>query len=114
MEKDGVITKTVRQYTKPLPAETMEFLNGIAADYAKVKRSVYERYAGIGSVGKLVPVYGILNEMRHCGLREELDLPVVYYELAISEAVLDIRTIWGTLKSKIRELAKEMKVAVVM
>ena len=104
MEKEKVITKTVWQHTEVLPKETMEFLKGIAADYAKVKTSVYERYSGVGSLGKLGSVYDIMTEMRHCGLREQLELPSVYYELAVRDGVSDIKGMWGVLKNKIRTL----------
>lgn len=104
MEKEAVITKTVWQYTEFLPEETMEFLKGIAADYAKVKASTYKRYSGVGSLEKLASVYDIMTEMRHCGLREHLGLPSVYYELAVRDAVSDIKGMWGMLKNKIRTL----------
>ena len=100
------ITKTVWQYSKPLPPSTMEFLRGIAADYAKVKAYVYGRYSGIKYVNRLVPVYDILSEMRYCGMRQELNFPAVYYELAINEAVTDIRMMWATLKNKIRDMVR--------
>ena len=48
-------------------------------------------------------VYNILNEMRYCGLRESLNLPAVYYELAIVDAVADIKRNWGMVKNKIGE-----------
>ena len=41
--------------------------------------------------------------MRHCGLREQLNLPAVYYELAIADAVADIKRSWGMVKNKIGE-----------
>ena len=104
MEKRQIITKTVWQHTETLPEETMEFLRGIATDYAKVKASVYERYSGIRSLGKLASVYDIMTEMRHCGLREQLELPAVYYELAVRDGVSDIKGTWGMLKNKIRTL----------
>lgn len=104
MEKEKAITKTVWQHTEPLPKETMEFLKGIAEDYAKVKASVYERYSGVKSLGKLSSVYDIMTEMRHCGLREQLDLPSVYYELAVRDGVSDIKGTWGMLKNKLRTL----------
>lgn len=97
------ITKTVCQYSEPLPRETIEFLRGIAEDYAKVKNYVYGRYSGIRSMNRLVPVYTVLTEMRHCGLRDRLDLPSAYYELAVAEAVSDIRGMWGMLKNTLRE-----------
>ena len=87
MSTNDTVTKTVWQYSEPLPEETMAFLKGIAADYCKVKNYVYGRYSGIRSLNNLTPVYNILNEMRTCGLREQLNLPVVYYELAIAVAV---------------------------
>lgn len=104
MEKEKIITKTVWQHTESLPKETMEFLKGIARDYAKVKTSVYERYSGIGSLGKLASIYDIMTEMRHCGLREQLELPSVYYELAVRDGVSDIKGTWGMLKNRIRTL----------
>ncbi len=101
MSAGSSVTKTVWQYSEPLPEETMEFLRGIASDYRKVKNCVYERYSGIGSLDRLTPVYGILNEMRYCGLREQLNLPAVYYELAITDAVTDIKAGWGTVRNRI-------------
>lgn len=97
------ITKTVWQYSEPLPEETMEFLRGIAEDYCKVRNYVYGKYSGIRSFSKLTPVYNVLNEMRYCGLREQLNLPAVYYELAIADAVTDIKCSWGIAKNKISE-----------
>ncbi len=104
MSAGDTVTKTVWQYSETLPEETMDFLKKIASDYRKVKNCVYERYSGIKSLGRLTPVYDILTEMRHCGLREQLDLPVVYYELAIADAVTDIKAGWGTVRNKIGTL----------
>ena len=101
------ITKTVWQYTNPLPIDTLEFLRGIAADYAKVKAYVYGRYSSVKHVNRLAPIYDILSEMRYCGMRQELNLPVVYYELAVHEAVTDIRMMWTALKNKIRDLVRK-------
>lgn len=94
------ITKTVVQYSEPIPPETAEFLRGIAGDYAKVKNAVYERYSGVRSVNKLASVYTVQNEMRHCGLRSQLGLPVVYYEIAIAEALADLKSTWAQVKSR--------------
>lgn len=104
MAKGQSITKIVWQHTQILPEETMEFLKGIAADYARVKVSVYERYSGVKSLGKLASIFDIMTEMRHCGLREQLELPSVYYELAVRDGVADIKGTWGMLKNKLRTL----------
>lgn len=101
MSTDNSVTKTVWQYSEPLPDETMAFLKSIAADYCKVKNYVYGRYSGIKYLNRLTPVYNILNEMRGCGLREQLNLPVVYYELAIADAVTNIKSNWGNVKNRI-------------
>lgn len=81
----------------------MAFLRGIAADYAKVKTAVYERFSGIGSVERINHVYDIQNKMRACGLRQQLRLPVAYYELAVIEAVANIKAMWSKVKDRIRE-----------
>lgn len=106
-KQDTTYTKVITQYTHPLPDETLEFLRGISTDYCKVKNVTYERFSGIRHMNSLKPVYNTLNEMRHCGLRKELNLPVVYYELAVADAVTDIRTMWGILKNRIRDRIKE-------
>ncbi|MDE6603979.1 MAG: transposase [Lachnospiraceae bacterium] len=104
MQRESRLTKIAWQYTELLPQEAMDFLRGIAEDYAKVKGSVYERYSGIASLGQLASLYDIMTQMRHCGLREQLGLPSVYYELAVRDAVTDIKGMWGMLKNKIRTL----------
>ena len=78
-------------------------MRGIAEDYAKVKAAVYERYSGIKNMNRLTPVFDIQREMRASGLRAQLNLPVVYYELAVSEAVTNIKTNWSRIKDKIRQ-----------
>ncbi|MDE6056269.1 MAG: transposase [Lachnospiraceae bacterium] len=100
---DSTVTKTIWQYSMPLPEETMVFLRGIAADCCKVKNYVYGKYSGVKNLNNLTPVYNILNEMRHCGLREQLNLPAVYYELAIADAVTNIKCNWGTVKNRVGE-----------
>ena len=104
MPAGSAVTKTLWQYSRELPEDTMEFLKGIASDYCKVKNCVYERYSGIKNLNRLTPVYDILTQMRHCGLREQLNLPAVYYELAIADAVADIKGSWGAVRNKIGSL----------
>ncbi len=104
MPAGSAVTKTLWQYSETLPEDTMEFLKGIASDYGKVKNCVYERYSGVKNLNRLTPVYDILTQMRHCGLREQLNLPVVYYELAIADAVADIKGSWGAVRNKIGSL----------
>ena len=107
MKTEETITKTATLHSGILPEETMEALRGLAQDYGKVKDYVYGRYSGIANVDRLTPVYSILNEMRVCGLRQQLGLPAVYYELAIAEAVGDIKGMWSLLKNRIRGLINE-------
>ena len=101
------ITKTICQHSEELPPETVEFLRGIATDYAKVKTAVYERYAGIKNLNRLTPAYTVQNEMRACGLRQQLNLPVVYYEMAVAEAVTNIKVMWQNIKERVREVIRD-------
>lgn len=98
-------TKTVRQYSQKLPSDTMEFLRWLAVTYAKVKKTTYERYSGIGSLGKLTPGYTVLNEMRTSNMRQELGMPSVYYELAILDALKAIKSRWGILRDTLKRQA---------
>lgn len=104
MSASNTITKTVWQYSKTLPEDTMEFLKGIALDYSKVKNYTYNRYSGIKSLGRLTPVFDIMSEVRHSGIRTRLGLPSAYFDPAIIEAVADIKGMWGMLKNKIGTL----------
>ncbi|MDR1687116.1 MAG: transposase [Clostridiales bacterium] len=101
------VVRTVKQYSKPLPAETMEFLTGIAKDYAKVKAYVYARYSGIGSLGKIYPGFTVINEINLTGLRQELNLPYDYYSIAILDALGSIKSEWSKLKAKIISLVRQ-------
>ena len=78
-------TKNVRQYSRKLPSDTMEFLRWLVGAYAKVKKATYERYSGIGSLGKLTPGYTVLNEMRASGMRQEMGMPVMVQYIAEHE-----------------------------
>lgn len=98
------ITKIAWQYTEILQEETMEFLRDIAVDYGKVKKATYERFSGVRSLKKLASVFDIMTEMRRCGLREQLNLPSAYYEVAVKEAIENIKGSWSGLKNKLRKL----------
>jgi len=104
MAAESTITKTVWQYSEPLPDETMEFLKGIALDYSKIKKYVYNRYSGIGSLNRLTPAFDIMSEVRASGIRTQLKLPSAYFSPAVVDAVSDIKTMWGMLKNKLRTL----------
>lgn len=97
--------KTVHQYSKGvIPERDMEKLREIAEDYRKVKNYVYARYGSIGSLSKLYPGYTVQNEMTASGLRSDLEMPSVYFYLAVFDALGDIKAQWSRTKSKILEL----------
>lgn len=104
MTAENTITKTVWQYSEPLPEDTMAFLRGIAQDYSKIKKYVYNRYSGIGSLNRLTPAFDIMSEVRASGIRTQLKLPSAYFSPAVVDAVSDIKTMWGMLKNKLRTL----------
>lgn len=49
---------------------------------------VYQRYSSIGSLAKLYPGYISQNEKTNSGLRAELELPSVYFYLAVCETLM--------------------------
>lgn len=102
------IYKTISQYSQlPISTEDMEKLLAIGADYCTVKNYVYRRYSGIKSFSKLYPGYTIQNEMTASGLREKLDMPSVYFYLAIFDALGDIKSEWARLKKRLLKLIKQ-------
>lgn len=99
------ICKTVHQYSKePVPDEDMRKLLDIAEDYKKVKNYVYTRFGGIGSLSKIYPGYTVQNEMTDSGYRERLEMPAVYFYLAVFDALGDIKCQWTATKSKVLKL----------
>ena len=84
----------------------MQQLLEIAEDYKKVKNYVYGRYGGIGSLFKIYPGYTVQNEMTKSGLRAELDMPSVYFYLAMFDALGDIKSQWTRTKFKVLKLAR--------
>lgn len=99
------VCRTIRQHSKgPISDEDMRKLREIASDYGKVKNYVYGRYGGIFSLPKLYPGYTVQNEMTKSGLRESLNMPSVYFYLAVFDALGDIKSQWTRTKSKVLEL----------
>ena len=99
------ICKTIHQYNRePIPREYMEKLVEIAEDYTKVKNYVYTRFGGIGSLSKLYPGYMVQNEMTQSGLRGQLQMPSVYFYLAVFEALGDIKSQWSNIRARISKL----------
>ena len=99
------ICKTVCQYNKErISDENMGKLLQIAEDYAAVKNHVYARFGGISGLPKIYPGYTVQNEMTETGLRSRLELPSVYFYLAIFDALGDIKGQWTSTKSKVLKL----------
>lgn len=102
------ICKTVHQYNRePVPEESMQKLLEIAEDYREVKNHVYARYGGIASLSKIYPGYTVQNEMTAGGLRERLNMPSVYFYLAVFDALGDIKSQWTRTKSKLLKLVNK-------
>ena len=102
------ICKIVRQYNKfPISKEDMEKLKEIAEDYGKVKNYVYQRYSGMKSLPKLYPGYTIQNEMTRCGMREGLQMPSVYFYLAVFDAIGAIKSRWTKTKGEILKAIRQ-------
>lgn len=99
-----VVYKTIRQYNSvPVSKDELKKLMEIAGDYARVKNETYQRYSGIHSLKKLYPGYTIQKELAGSGLREQLELPSVYFNLAVYDAVADIKGQWTRTKNKVLE-----------
>ena len=77
----------------------------VGGNLRESKKTTYERYSGVGSLHKLSPGYTVLKEMRASGMRQELKMPIVYYELAILDALSDIKSRWGVLRDTLKRLA---------
>ncbi len=98
------VCKTIHQYNKTrIAKEDMEKLKEIAKDYREVKNYVYRRYGGTGGLGKIYPGYTVQNEMTASGYRQELEMPSVYFYLAVFDALEDIRGQWTRTRSEVKK-----------
>ena len=96
------ICKTVHQYNKfPISDEDMKKLQEIAEDYRVVKNYVYQRYSGKNSLSKIYPGYTVQKEIGKSNLRERLGLPSVYFNVAILDALGDIKSQWTRTKTSV-------------
>lgn len=99
------VCKTVHQYSRDqVTADDMQKLQDIADDYKKVKNYVYARYSGIKSLPKIFPGYTVQNEMTASGLRAQLEMPSVYFYMAVFDALGDIKCQWTRTKAKVLQL----------
>lgn len=97
-----VVCKTVHQYSKgKIAGEDMAKLQEIAEDYGRVRNEVYKRFGGIGGLGKIYPGYTVQKEMAESGLREKLELPSVYFNLAVFDALGDVKGQWARTKAEV-------------
>ncbi len=102
------VFKTVHQYNRDTISKIdMEKLEDIARDYRHVKNYVYQRYSGIHSLPKIYPGYTVQNEMTGSGLRDQLNLPSVYFYCAIFDALGDIKSQWSHTKNRIEKSMRE-------
>lgn len=85
----------------------MKKLMEIAKDYGEVKNYVYQRYGSIKSLPKIYPGYTVQNEMTASGLRARLNLPSVYFYLAIFSALGDIKNQWAQVKNRTEKCIRE-------
>ena len=98
------VCKTIHQYNKTrIAKEDMDKLKEIAKDYREVKNYVYRRYGGTGGLGKIYPGYTVQNEMTASGYRQELEMPSVYFYLAVFDALEDIRGQWTRTRSEVKK-----------
>ena len=100
------VIRTVKQYSsRPIDSEDFRELCGIAEDYQKLKRIVYERYGGIGGLSKISTRNVVQRELLDSGIRKELQLPSIYFQMAVKEAVSDIEAEWTLEKQRIQTVA---------
>lgn len=104
----STVCRTVRQYcSRAVSAEDMRKLQEIAQDYCRVKNYVYARYGSVASLSKLYPGYTIQNEMTRSRLRESMEMPSVYFYLAVFDALGDIKSQWTRTRAKVLELIRK-------
>ena len=108
--EEETICKTVHQYNKfPISDEDMKKLQEIAEDYRVVKNYVYQRYSGKNSLSKIYPGYTVQKEIGKTNLRERLGLPSVYFNVAILDALVDIKSQWTRTKTSVLKRVNKNK-----
>ena len=105
------VTRTVRQYNSvPIAEDDFKKLQEIAGKYQKVKNVIYERYGSIRGLERLIELNVVQKELLQAGIREELKIPSIYYQMAAKEAVSDIRARWETTKKKVAGAVRQNEV----
>ena len=102
------LCKTVHQYNKkPVVKQDMDSLIEIAKDYQTVKNYIFQRYGGIKSLEKIYPGFTVQKELTDSSFRKELGLPSVYFNVAILDALKNIKNQWERTKKKVLKRIQE-------
>ncbi len=102
------ITRTVKQYSSAsIPDEDFNTLHKIAKRYQAVKNIIFDRYGGVRGLEKIYGLNDIQNELLTAGIRDELKIPSVYYQMASREAIANIRAAWELTKKKVTRAARK-------
>ena len=101
------VTRTVKQYNSmPIPPEDLKELVRIGKSYRALKNIAFDRYGGVTGLPKLYGRNAIEKELLAAGIREELSLPSIYFQMAIKEASANMQKEWTLTKRRIRNLAE--------
>ncbi|MEG0134020.1 MAG: hypothetical protein RR782_07830, partial [Clostridium sp.] len=100
------VIKNTKQYSYELDKETLNELLIIGKKYTKVKNYVYSRFSGINSILLLGKDRKIRDEWVKTKFYEQWNLPARYWKLALSEAMVNIKSGWSNIKLRIKEQVK--------
>ncbi|MEG1411422.1 MAG: transposase [Terrisporobacter sp.] len=100
------VIKNTKQYSYELDKETLNELLIIGKKYTKVKNYVYSRFSGINSILLLGKDRKIRDEWVKTRFYEQWNLPARYWKLALSEAMVNIKSGWSNIKLRIKEQVK--------
>ena len=101
------VTRTVKQYSSgSIPPEDFRKLVRLGKSYRSLKNIVFDRYSGATGLPKLYGRNVIEKELLKAGIREELSIPSIYFQMAIKEACGNLKKEWTLTKRRIRNLAE--------
>lgn len=101
------LTKVIKQYSKGgLEEDAINKLLVVAKAYGRTKAYVHNRYSGIGALPKLNPGFAIISEVKEAAKKGEIKLPPSYIEIAVFDALADIKSQWALIKNEIKGAAE--------
>ena len=100
--KLGTAIRTEIQHSFPLEKDAKEKLDALGLKFMGTRDLFFSRFSGIGAIGKYSGKYDCNNQIIGENLISLAKIPAMYWKLALTNVLGNIKTLVENVKQKIR------------